>query len=227
MTTLLVQITWQQVQSQLFKLSPVEIFQIAESLAVITGLFIAVRTYLSQVRQSRVSNSFLLIDNFTRNIKASDIAILEEIATSTYDGIPGLKPGCFLAYSHGKGKKVNYPLRNLFIEEGMGTYLDACFDDAGSSREAFATELGISPVRDITEELNIIAYEALKGGIDIRIIHYELGHLITTVCVLMDSVIYHNPKDSLNIEVRFQYLLKLRHLLQKQSLPQKSFANMS
>jgi hypothetical protein len=218
---------WQKIQGQLSQLSLPDLFQIAESLAVIAGLFVAVRTYIHQARQSRISNSFSLIDNFTRNIKGSDIAILEEIAKSTYDGIYGLKPGCFLAYNHSKGKAVNYPLRDLFIEEGRGTYLDACFDDIGLSREAFATELGISPVRDITEELNIIAYEALKGGIDVRIIHYELGHLITTVCNLIDSVIYYNPEDSLNIEVRFKYLLQLRRLLRKQSLPQKSFANMS
>ncbi|WP_035990879.1 hypothetical protein [Leptolyngbya sp. KIOST-1] len=229
-TTGFLQITWQQVQAQINGLALIDFFQMAESLAVMAGLIIAVRTYLYQAKQARIGNSFSLIDSFTRNIKRSDIEVLEEIARSTYDGIYGLEPGCFLAYSHQKRKAVNYPLRDLFVPEGRGCYLDACFNDDDLSQEAFAVEVGISPVRDIAEELNIIAYEVLKGGIDIRIVNYELGHLITTMCNLLDSVIYYNPEDLLgirSIKDRFGYLLELRDLLDKKRLPQKSFANMS
>jgi hypothetical protein len=53
----------------------------AEKVAVVGGVIIALLTFWSQTKQVRISNSYLLLDAFTKDISDEDLALLESAPT--------------------------------------------------------------------------------------------------------------------------------------------------
>ncbi|NEQ45691.1 MAG: hypothetical protein F6K00_19965 [Leptolyngbya sp. SIOISBB] len=219
-------------------------FQIAESIAVISGVIIAVWTYKSQVkqvnlqneqvksdaRQARQNNSFAIIDKlFSRYIKESEVEILELFSGNTYEGIYGLKPGYFLVYKRkGENWKLSQlPISDVFIPFGSGfSFKDLSLVSPDEIVGSLYENLEISPIRKIAEHLNYISYECLEGSLDYGIIKYELGPLISTVSYLINRVGDNNPEECRELQERFKHLVRLNDALSRHPGPEISFAVM-
>ena len=75
-----------------------KILEHAEKIAVVGGVLVALATFRSQTRQVRVSNSYLLLDAFTRDISQEDLRLLESVLLSTYES-SGAHRGCFVVFN--------------------------------------------------------------------------------------------------------------------------------
>jgi hypothetical protein len=204
-----------------------KILEHAEKIAVVGGVLLALATFRSQARQVRVSNSYLLLDEFTRDISQEDLRLLESVLLSTYQS-SGARRGCFVVFNG--GKREQHPISNLFIVEGRGLVVDGSLEltpeSSSSNSRAAAAEPGLflGSIRSLAEQFNIIAYETLNGQIEKRVVHYRLGHCIESLGYLLEQAMAHNTGQDLQLNARFKWLIRLRRILRKRGYPSRSFA---
>jgi hypothetical protein len=199
----------------------------AEKVAVVGGVLVALLTFWSQTRQVRISNSYLLLDAFTKDISQADLILLESVQLNTYES-SGAQPGCFVVFSG--AKREQHPISNLFITEGRGLVVYGSLElpPESTSRhcEAMADEsrLFLGPIRSLAEQLNIIAYETIHGQIEPRVVHYKLGPQLESLGFLVERAMEDRASQGLFLDKRFKWLIKLRRHLRKQGYPSRSFA---
>jgi hypothetical protein len=75
-----------------------ELSSIIKDVAVVIGLFTGLATYISKVKQEKFTNSFALINFFTKHINETDLSILRDVHRSSYEGCKGHEPGHFVTY---------------------------------------------------------------------------------------------------------------------------------
>ena len=199
----------------------------AEKVAVVSGVFVALMTFRSQIRQVRVANSYLLLDAFARNISKADLALLESILLSTHESC-GAEPGCFVVFNG--VEREQHLISSLFNAEGRGLIVHGALEPAreslGEDRESLSqnSRLFLGPIRSLAEQLNIIAYETIHGQIEERVVHYKLGYQIQAVGHLLESALTDRTGRALNLDARFKWLIRLRRDLQKREYPSRFFA---
>jgi hypothetical protein len=204
-----------------------KILEHAEKIAVVGGVLVALATFRSQIRQIRVSNSYLLLDAFTRDISQEDLRLLESVLLSTYES-SGARRGCFVVFNG--AKRVQYPISNLFIVQGRGLVVDGSLEltpeSSSSHSRAAAAEprLFLGSIRRLAEQLNIIAYETINGQIEKRVVHYKLGHCIESIGYLLEQAMADNTGKDFQLNTRFKWLIKLRRMLRRRGYPSSSFA---
>jgi hypothetical protein len=204
-----------------------KILEHAEKIAVVVGVLVALATFRSQTRQVRVSNSYLLLEAFTRDISQKDLRLLESVLLSTYES-SGAQRGCFVVFNG--TKREQHPISNLFIVGGAGLVVDGSLhftpESSSSSSNAAVAEqrLSLGSIRSLAEQLNIIAYETINGQIEKRVVHYRLGHCIESLGYLLDQAMAHNTGQDFQLNTRFKWLIKLRRILRKRGYPSRSFA---
>lgn len=202
-----------------------ELFSIAESIAVITGLAIALETYLSQARQEKLSNSFTLIEVATKHISESDFSTLKSVHQNTYEGCQA-KPGHFVTFEGGEVKQNR--ISELFIPEGSGLSVYGKLSRPESLLETSDLNFTcLGAVRLIAEQLNLIAFEVFNGQIEVRIVYSELSDVIEIVCNFLRIALKTDPDDSNDIRRRFQYLLKMEEKFPPSSYPKRTFSALS
>lgn len=204
-----------------------KILEHAEKIAVVGGVLVALATFRSQTRQVRVSNSYLLLDAFTRDISQEDLRLLESVLVSTYES-SGAQRGCFVVFNG--SKREQHPISSLFIVEGRGLVVEGSLElnpesSSSHSRDAAAeSRVFLGSIRSLAEQLNIIAYETSNGQIEKRVVHYKLGHCIESLGYLLEQAMAHNTGQDIQLNTRFKWLIRLRRILRKQGYPSKSFA---
>lgn len=204
-----------------------KLLEYAEKIAVVGGVLIAVLTFLSQTRQVRINNSYLLLDAFTKDISQADLILIESVQLNTYES-SGAQHGCFVVFNG--TKREQHPISNLFITEGRGlvVYGSLKFPAESTSRNCDAmsdeSRLFLGPIRSLAEQLNIIAYETLHGEIEPRVVHYKLGYQIESLGSLIECAMEDQSSQRLCLDTRFKWLIKLRKYLRKRQYPSRSFA---
>ncbi len=118
---------------------------------IVTGALIALRSYFQVQLQRRLENGLRMLDLFKENIDENDIHEWSTVFINSSEP-SGAKPG------HFHSKRSNYQIRfeDLFSEGPE--------DQGATSR--------------IVEQIELIAYEAIKGTIDLRIVYSSIGQLI-------------------------------------------------
>jgi hypothetical protein len=129
----------------------------------ILGGFIALKNYLSQQRQRAIDNSKKLIAEFKNTIGEDDLNQWEQVLLNSYESA-GAEPGCFIVFTS-DDRSVQISLKNLFIPEGKGLYLENIKMNLTISQ----SDLNFGSIRRITEQLNLISYEVLYGRIELNI----------------------------------------------------------
>ena len=119
---------------------------------ILVGGMIALRTYIVSQRQRRLENSLKLIDILFSNLEETDLAEWKRIFMNSSEP-SGAKNGYFFSRD-----KQEIPFVSLFSEGP---------DDNGS-------------VSRIVQQIDLIAYEALRGTIDVRLVYTRIGQLINT-----------------------------------------------
>ncbi len=205
-----------------------KILEHAEKIAVVGGVLVALATFRSQTRQVRVSNSYLLLDAFARDISQEDLRLLESVLLSTYESC-GAQRGCFVIFNG--GKREQHPIMNLFIAQGRGLVVDGSLEfipklsSRHSNPAAAEPHLFLGSIRSLAEQLNIISYETINGQIEKRVVHYRLGHCIESLGYLLEQAVACNTGQDSKLSIRFKWLIKLRRILQKRGYPSRSFAS--
>ncbi|PSN16759.1 hypothetical protein C7293_01440 [filamentous cyanobacterium CCT1] len=216
---------WGYIKSSLTVL---EIFQIAESIAVIVALIIALKTYNSQVRQEKFNNSLSLVEGFTKRIKQTDLLILKEVYFNTYESCRA-QPGCFVTFH--ENQIIQSHVANLFLEEGRGLSVLGSLGRTEDLDEECVRDsdgyIDLGCVRLIAEQLNIIAYEVFKGQIEIRVVYYEMNRIVEIICHLLDIAIETDSDDFYRLRQRFKWLLRMRDKFPPDKFPKTSFAELS
>jgi hypothetical protein len=202
-----------------------ELSIIVKNVSVVVGLIIGLVTYASKVRQDKFNNSFKLLESFTKHINDNDLSILRGVHFSCYEGCRGSKLGHFVTYQ-GADPILNR-IPNLFIPEGKGLSVRGRLASEKRSSESDNERTCLGAVRLIAEQLNIIAFEVLKGQMEIRIVYYELSEIIEIVCQLLDTAMKMEPEGSDYLAQRFQYLLKMRKKIPTGRFPKRTFSSIS
>ncbi len=117
------------------------------------GATVALFTYASGQRQRKLENSLKLLDLFKQNLEESDISNWKSIFRASSEP-SGAKKGHYVSSD---GQQI--PLNYLF-SEGPD-------DDGATSR--------------ISEQLDLICYEILKGTVELRILYSNLGQLMDVI----------------------------------------------
>lgn len=142
---------------------------------IISSGFIALRSYLSQQRQRKIDNSKKLLEEFHNVVHKNDLDQWEQIFLNSYESMRA-NPGNFIVFD-----KNNNPTQvahaNLFISEGKGFY----FYNGKMNLEDDVSNINFGSIRRITEQLNIISYEVLYGHVELTILYYELGQIISSI----------------------------------------------
>ena len=204
-----------------------KILEHAEKIAVVVGVLVAIKTFKPQARQVRVSNSYLLLEAFTKDISQADLRLLESVVLSTHESL-GAQQGCFVVLNG--GKREQHLISGLFIPEGRGLAVNGSLqltqESAGTHGQNSADEpsLFLGSIRSLAEQLNIIAYETIHGQIEKRVVHYKLGHCIEPIGYLLEQAMTNSSDQGLNLHTRFKWLIRLRRILQKRGFPSRSFA---
>jgi hypothetical protein len=199
----------------------------AEKVAVVGGVIIALLTFWSQTKQVRISNSYLLLDAFTKDISDEDLALLESVQLNTYES-SGARRGCFVVFNG--AEREQHPIADLFIPEGRGLVVYGSLEYSSKSitRRSGALDdesrLFLGSIRSLAEQFNIIAYEAFHGQIEPRVVHYKLGHHIESIGFLIERAMENKESERLCLGARFKWLIKLRRYLRKRGYPSRSFA---
>jgi len=216
---------WAYIKSSLTIL---DVFQIAESIAVIVALIIALKTYNSQVRQEKFNNSLSLVESFTKRIKQTDLLILKEVYMNTYESCRA-QAGCFVTYQ--EDKIIQNHVANLFFEEGRGLSVLGSLGGTEELDEECIRDsegyINLSSIRLIAEQLNIIAYEVFKGQIEIRIVYYEMNRIVEIICHLLDIAMETDSDEFFRLKQRFKYLLIMRNKFPPEKFPKTSFTELS
>jgi hypothetical protein len=155
------------------------------------GATLALFTYKSSQRQKKLENSLKLLELFHNNLNADDINNWKKIYQSSSEST-GCKKGYYLASYN----EQEVPLNHLFSEGA---------DDQGSTAR-------------ITEQIELICYEALQGNVELRIVYSNVGQLM--------DVIYRWYNSELFFKSAFPYFNKVMHKKVKylSTLPKKTFA---
>lgn len=194
-------------------------FQIIESIFVILAGSIALLAYFAQVRQDRINNAYLLIENFYKNISSDNISLLNDIYLNTYEAT-GVAPG-FFRYWKSK-KPCKHRIADLFTPEGRGLLLPSAslyYENENALDGDKDIELGA--IRQIANQLETLSYEALHGQVEHRIISYELGRTLGIVSFLLRNS-FNKKEDFYGIKQRYKYLLKFNNKIESQNLPRLS-----
>lgn len=204
-----------------------KILEYAEKIAVIGGVLVAVLTFWSQTRQVRISNSYLLLDAFTKDISQADLILLESVQLNTHES-SGAQHGCFVIFNG--TMREQHPISSLFITEGRGLVVHGSLEFPAESASRNCEEMSdesrlfLGPIRSLAEQLNIIAFETLRGQIEPRVVHYKLGYQIESLGSLIECAMGDKSSQELCLDARFKWLIKLRKYLRKRSYPSRSFA---
>jgi hypothetical protein len=194
-----------------------KIFALIRDVFVVPTLMITFLSYRSQHRQRAIDNSRSLLEVFKESIPEEDREIWREVLFNTYEST-GAEPGCFVVYTTDDVIEQK-PISSLFITEGQGLYIP----QAKFNLDTDISDLDLSPVRRIAEELNLIGYEILYGNVDLRIIYYEIGQIMDSIYDWIDEV---KNKDE-NIESSFPYFIKMYRKYKRkiEKLPQRIYVN--
>ena len=133
-------------------MSPEEIREWSKFGILTVGGCLALRTYIVGQRQRRLENSLKLLDIFFENLEENDLSEWKRIFVNSSEP-SGAKYGYFHS-SHNQQIKFEY-----LFSEGP--------DDNGANNR-------------IVQQIDLIAYDALKGTIDLRFIYSQLGQLMNT-----------------------------------------------
>lgn len=133
-------------------ISPTEIREWIKFAIIVIGGIIALRTYIVSQRQRRLENSLRLIDVMFSNLRPEDIGEWQRI---------------FMASSEPSGAKPGY----FFDRSGHETIFDSLFSEGPDDNGA---------VGRIVEQIDLIAYEALRGTVDVRYLYTRIGQLVDT-----------------------------------------------
>jgi hypothetical protein len=214
------------VASSFYTLPPLnELSSIIKNIAVVTGLVTGLATYISKVKQDKFNNSFALINFFTKHISETDLSVLREVHLSSYEGCRGHKPGHFATYQ-GTASIAN-PISGLFTSEGRGLIVHGRLGSIEDPAVVNGDMTCLGSVRLIAEQLNLIAFEVLRGQIEIRVVYYELNDVIKVVCFLLDTAMKMESRRSYSLEQRFKYLLKMRKKFPLDRFPRRTFSSTS
>lgn len=133
-------------------MSSEEIREWIKFFVLIIGGCLALRTYIVSQRQKRLDNSLKLLEIFFDNLEENDLIEWKRIFMGSSEP-SGAKQG----YFHSSYNQ-QIPFDSLFSEGP---------DDKGA-------------INRIVQQLDLIAYDALKGTIDTRFIYSRLGQLMNT-----------------------------------------------
>lgn len=133
-------------------MTPNEIREWIKFAVIIVGGIIALRTYVVSQRQRRIENSLKLLDIFFSNLERNDLSEWKRIFMNSSES-SGVKTGFFFSKDN-----QEIPFNSLFSEGP---------DDNGA-------------IDRIVQQIDLIAYEALRGTADIRFIYTRIGQLINT-----------------------------------------------
>ncbi|MDO6765950.1 hypothetical protein [Agarivorans sp. 1_MG-2023] len=119
---------------------------------IIIGGAIALRTYIVSQRQRRLDNSIKLLEIFFSHLEEDDISEWKRIFMSSSES-SGSKKGFFFSKNN-----QEIPFGSLFSEGP---------DDNGATDR-------------IVHQIDLVAYEVLRGTADVRFIYSQIGQLINT-----------------------------------------------
>lgn len=154
-----------------------------KDIVLVVGGVIGVFQFYLQQNQRRIDNSLSLIDKFRERITTEKIKVLKDIWFSSMESC-GAEEGYFVY----DGEQIL--LDNLFLQEGSGSIYDN----------------GV--IRDITEELDFIAYQILEGNIDFYICYRELGRYFE---IIYNWITELQKKDAY-IAYKYKYIFKMYKL---------------
>ncbi|KOO03817.1 hypothetical protein [Vibrio hepatarius] len=117
------------------------------------GATVALFTYAAGQRQRKLENSLKLLDLFKQNLEESDLSNWKSIFRASSEP-SGAKKGHYVVSG---GHQI--PLNYLFSEGP---------DDHGATSR-------------ISEQLDLICYEILKGAVELRILYSNLGQLMDVI----------------------------------------------
>lgn len=133
-------------------MTPAEIREWIKFVVILVGGIIALRTYIVSQRQRRLENSLKLIDILFSNLEENDLLEWKRIFMNSSEP-SGAKTGHFFSKNN-----QEIPFDSLFSEGP---------DDDGA-------------VSRIVQQIDLIAYEALRGTVDVRFVYTRIGQLINT-----------------------------------------------
>ncbi|MGB3670617.1 MAG: hypothetical protein WA984_10925 [Phormidesmis sp.] len=200
-----------------------EVISATKDIAVICGVLVGLATYVSRGQQEKFSNSFKIIESFTKHISDDDLEVLRSIHLNTYEGCRGFKYGYFLTYRD--GEPILNPIASLFLQEGRGLSVQGVLNSTSASSEQDG-ETFLGAARLIAEQLNLISFEVLKSQIEVRIVYYELNEVVGIICRFLDISIETDTNGIYHLEHRFQYLLKMRKKFPPSKFPKRTFSSL-
>jgi len=127
---------------------------------VIVGGAIAMIAFFQNMRQRKLENSLKLVALFRESLRPDDISYWIELFRSSSE-LSGSPRG---QYATGEG---DFRSIGDYFSEGSG-------DENSISRMA--------------QNLEIICHELTIGTADVRIVYYELGQLLTTMCKWLGGI---------------------------------------
>lgn len=166
-----------------------DLTEFLRDLFAIVGVFVSVRSYLSQQGQRKIDNSKKLLEQFQNSINENDLNQWKQILLNSYEST-GAEPGHFIVFDQDNNPE-QIPHAHLFISEGQGF----CFPGGKMNLGENVSDINFGSIRRITEQLNIISYEILYGHTELMILYYELGQIMDSIYNWIKSI---EDKDSRN-----------------------------
>ena len=163
-----------------------EYLDLIRTIVITIGVTVGVVTYRAGQRQRKLENSLKLLDLFKDNLEKSDIGNWKKIFQASSEST-----GAKSAHFHSSHKQ-QIPLSSLFSEGP---------DDHGATAR-------------ITEQIDLVCYEVLKGNIELRIVFSNIGQLM--------NVIHRWYKNEAFFKDNFPYFNKVMKNKSLKKLPCKT-----
>lgn len=140
---------------------------------IVTGGYIALKTYLGNNKQRKIDNSFKIIAFFKESIEREDISRWIDVFIHSSEPY-GAIPGHYVDFIN--EQKTPIPFSELFDQ---------------------STVIEQGAIRRISEQFNLIAYEALYGNIELRLVYFEFGQIMDTVYDWLSTIeaSYNSEKE--------------------------------
>ena len=163
-----------------------ECLDLIRTVVITIGVTIGVVTYRAGQRQRKLENSLKLLELFKDNLEKSDIDNWIKIFLSSSEP-SGAKNGHF----HSSNNQ-QIPLNSLFSEGP---------DDHGATAR-------------ITEQIDLVCYEVIKGNIELRIVFSNIGQLMKVIHCWYKNEAFFNES--------YPYFYKVMKLKSLKKLPCKT-----